>query len=130
MPTLREIKVGAMLVAIFALGAVCGALWMQRRPDPPAEVGRREAIDQTRLRVLESLRRELRLDGVQESGVSNVLAEWGREVSLLGPGRFPEKLELLDRMAERVRTNLSTTQIPAFDRRLGTIRNRLQRFAE
>lgn len=128
LPTAREFRIGLLLLVIFLAGGACGALWMAQRAarqgDPDARIGR------TVERVVDQMTQEIGLSAEQAQRIERLLQQWRDEAVKLGPGRFQEKLELMDRMSAQVRTNLTAEQLPEFERRLAPFRRRLARRAE
>ena len=129
----RAIRIAVLLLLIFIIGGITGALVGPRlvsaRDGEDAEpAGRmRRGSPQAQARVLQELSTELNLSEPQRERVKALLAQFGVEQQKNNRERAQEHLQIFERMSTAIRTNLLPGQLSAYDEKLSRAKAKQER---
>jgi len=116
---IRELKIGLMLLVIFASGVFCGVLldrkFGAREPGsargrgggPPLLAGRDAA-------VLAEMTDQLKLTVQQQRQIGEILRDWSTRVKQNRQQTLKERFSLFESAMSSVRTNLTAEQLPVY----------------
>jgi hypothetical protein len=127
----RELKVGLMLVLIFAAGVFCGVVldrkFLTRAPDPARGRAPHPLLAGRDAMVLAEMTEKMNLTPEQQKRVGEILGAWSARVKQSRQQALKERLELFDGTMPGIRTNLTPEQIPAYDEMVERARRRQRR---
>jgi hypothetical protein len=114
----RELKVGLMLLLIFAGGVVCGVLLDRKLapPEPTSPAQPRAVFEGRDKQVLAEMTERMKLTPEQQKRVGEILGELQSGMKRNLQQSLKDRIALFDQSMRGIRTNLTPEQIPVLDK--------------
>jgi hypothetical protein len=115
---IRELKIGLMLLVIFASGVFCGVLldrkFGPREPGPARGRGGPPLLTGRDAAVLAEMTDQMKLTGQQQQRIGEILRDWSTKVKQNRQQTLKERFSFFESAMSSVRTNLTAEQLPVY----------------
>ena len=128
----RELRIALLLLVIFLAGGGAGFFLRSRFAPEESVVRRGPRLSQAEReeRLFSELNDSLKLTEEQRTRIRRQIGDGGKERTALNRRRLEDRLQLFERLAGNIRTNLTQPQQQIFDQRVRQVRRTFRRMIE